>query len=125
MSRSKAIAVLFYFGAMLIGAAAGIAADRAFLRVRIDRMTQDPRSMSERFFADLRFTPAQRAAADSIWAARRRADSILYSPLEPQRDSLRKATNASIRALLTPEQLQLFDERQAQRQKQRPNDGRR
>jgi Spy/CpxP family protein refolding chaperone len=47
--------------------------------------------------------------------------------LEPQRDSIRKSADASIHALLTPEQVKLWDELQAkdQARRQRPSDGRR
>ena len=123
MSRSKAIAVLFYLGAVVIGAALGIAVDRTLVPARLDRMAQNPRAMRERFFADLRFTTVQRTAWDSIRAASWHTDSLLMAPVDPQRDSLRKTTNATLRALLTPEQVKLFDERQARRQ--RPSDGRR
>lgn len=134
MSRSKAIAVLFYLGAVVIGAALGIAVDRTLVPAHLDRMAQDRRGMRERFYADLRFTPAQRTAWESIGAASwhmdsvlmapvRHMDSVLLAPIDPQRDSLRKTTIAKQRALLTPEQLKLLDERQARRQ--RPGDGRR
>jgi hypothetical protein len=123
MSRSKTIAVLFYLGAVVIGAALGIAVDRTLVPARLDRMAQNRRALAERFFTDLRFTPAQRVAWDSIRTASWHRDSVLTAPIDPQRDSLRKATNAQLRALLTPEQVKLFDERQARRQ--RPTDGRR
>lgn len=123
MSRSKAIAVLFYLGAVVIGAALGIAADRTLVPAHLDRMAQNPRALRERFFTDLRFTPAQRTSWDSIRAAAWHQDSVLTAPIDPLRDSLRKATNAKLRALLSPDQLKLFDEQQVRRQ--RPSDGRR
>ncbi len=122
--------MLFYLGALIIGAALGIAVDRTLVPARLERMAQDPRAMRERFFTDLRFSQEQRTAWDSVRAASWHQDSVLMAPINvlmapitPQRDSLRKATNAKLRALLTPEQLKLFDERQARRQ--RPSDGRR
>jgi hypothetical protein len=123
MSRSKAIAVLFYLGALIVGAAVGIAVDRRLVQGHLETMAQDPRNMRERFFTDLRFTPEQRAAWDSIRGATQRADSVLLAPIAAKRDSLREATNASRRALLTKEQLKKLDELQARRP--RPNDGRR
>jgi len=123
VSRSSTIAVLFYVGAMLVGAAVGIFVDRQLVQGRLERMSQDPRTVRQTFFTDLKFTSQQRTAWDSVWSARMRADSALMAPIMPQRDSLRKATNERLRALLTPEQLKLYDERQQHRP--RPGDGRR
>jgi hypothetical protein len=142
MSRSKAVAVLFYCSAMLIGAAAGIAIDRNYVHGKVDEMRNDPRAQRDGFFTFVGFTDAQRASWDSVFDARRRADSILIAPiraqerlLRPQRDSLREATKASLRALLTADQQKLLDEWQAKEQaarakeqeerRQRSNDGRR
>jgi Spy/CpxP family protein refolding chaperone len=126
MSRSKAIAVAFYLGAVLIGGAAGVAIDRKFVRARLENLTRDPRAMRERFFSDLRFTDAQRTAWDSIETSARRADSVLRAPIQAERDSIRKASFAAQRAVLTPEQQQVLDERQARRSRPgpgSPNDG--
>ena len=130
MQRSKLIAVAFYFGAIVIGAAVGIALDRTWVRGRLDRLTQSQGAMRDRFAVELNLTSQQKAAADSIFGNAHRVDSVLiapvmaqFTPLKPQRDSLRRAANAGFRALLTPEQQKLFDERQARRS--RPNDGRR
>jgi Spy/CpxP family protein refolding chaperone len=135
MSKSKAIAMSVYLGAVLIGAAAGIAVDRNVWPSRLGASPPNPRSMRERLYADLQFTAAQRASADSLFDARRRADSVLTAPLDsqvrllrPQRDSIRAATDARLRALLSPEQVKLWDDLQARQQemrRQRPNDGRR
>jgi hypothetical protein len=135
MTRSKTVAVLFYCSAMLIGAAAGIAIDRNYVHGKVDQMRADRRMSQEEFFAYLGVTPAQRTSWDSIRSARMRADSVLMAPLrdqmklfEPQRDSMRRATDASIRALLSPEQLKLWDDLQAKQleeRRQRLNDGKR
>ncbi|HKS05519.1 MAG TPA: hypothetical protein VJR92_04325 [Gemmatimonadaceae bacterium] len=127
MPRSKALAVAVYLGAVVIGAAAGIAVDRMFVR---DPMNQNPMVMRNQFFTDLQFTPAQRTAWDSIRVAAQHADSVLHAsiraqlvPLRPQRDSIMKARDAALRALLTPEQQKMWDDRNARRQ--RSNDSRR
>ncbi len=134
MSRSKTVAVLFYCSAVLIGAAAGIAIDRNFVHGKVDQIRLDPRMGSEEFFAYLGVTPAQRTSWDSVRMRARRADTVLTATvreqmklLEPQRDSIRKATDASLRALLTPEQAKLWDELRAkdQARRQRMLDGRR
>jgi hypothetical protein len=134
MLRSKAGAILFYFSAVLIGAAAGIAVDRNYIHGRVEKMRDDPRMSRDEFFRSLALTEPQRKTWDSIRTARMRADSVLLVPameqmklVQAQRDSLRNATNAATRALLTPEQLKLWDEQQAkdQARRQRPTDGRR
>jgi hypothetical protein len=135
MMRSKTIAVLFYLGAVVIGAAAGVAVDRKMVHQKIDRMRDDPRMSRDEFFTMLGLSETQRKSWDSIFDARRRADSILIAPvraqeraLRPQRDSIGNATYASLRALLSPEQVKLWDEfrtKQQDERRQRPGDGRR
>lgn len=134
MSRSKSVAILFYCSALLIGAAVGIAVDRNYIHGRVDEIRNDPRMGSEEFFTYLGVTPVQRTSWDSVRAVARRADSVLTSTvrdqmklLEPQRDSIRKATDAGLHALLSPEQVKLWDELRAkdQARRQRMNDGRR
>ena len=126
MQRSKLIAVAFYFGAVMIGAAAGIAVDRMVVRDWLDGRARDPRAMRERFAADLHLSAAQRTQFDSIMDGARRADSTLLAPvwaLRPQEDSIRTQRDARIRAILSPEQQKLYDTRQPRRP--RPNNSRR
>jgi Spy/CpxP family protein refolding chaperone len=122
VQRSKLIAVAFYFGAVMIGAAVGIAVDRMVVREWLDRRARDPRAMHDRFASYLHLTAEQRASFDSILSAARRTDSTLMAParalvttLKPQQDSIRTARDSKIRALLTADQQKLFDERQAPR----------
>jgi hypothetical protein len=136
MTRSKLVAATVYLGAVVIGAAAGIAVDRKLVR---DPMVPPTREEARaRFFADLRFTAEQRVAWDSISQGGRRADSLfrvsirvlqdsLLAPARSRLDAMRarqdstwKARDAALRALLTPEQLKLLDAR-----RQRSNDSRR
>jgi hypothetical protein len=135
MIRSKTVAILFYCSAVLIGAAAGVAIDRNYVHGRVDAMRDDPRMSRDEFFTFVGMSDAQRSSWDSVFASRRNADSILIAPiraqermLRPQRDSLRDATKASLRALLTSEQVKLLDEWQAKQQderRQRSSDGKR
>jgi Spy/CpxP family protein refolding chaperone len=124
MQRSKFIALMFYVGALLVGAAVGITADRTLVRDWLNQQSVDGRDNRERFFAELRLTPEQRIAWDSIQMQARRGDSVLtaplraqIAPLRPQLDSIARVRDAALRALLTPEQQRLFDERQARRQR--------
>ena len=135
ITRSKTVAVLFYCSAVLIGAAAGITIDRNYVHGKVDAMRDNPRVSRDNFFTFVGMTDAQRTSWDSLFDARRRADSILIAPiraqerlLKPQRDSLRDATKASLRALLNAEQLKLLDEWQTKQQQEhrpRSSDGRR
>jgi hypothetical protein len=136
MSRSRFLAASVYVGALLVGAAVGVAVDRKVVRDPMIERSMDPRAQRERFFADLGLSDSQRVAWDSIAIRARRADSVLmapfraqqdsvFAPLRPKLDSLRAQRNALVkardqeyRAVLTPEQLKVFDERQARRQKQ-------
>lgn len=127
MQRSKLIAVAFYLGALVIGAAIGITIDRSMVRGWSPPRGQDPRAAREQVFRDLKLTDAQRAAWDSARREAQFADSVLMAPvwaaaapLRPREDSIRTALTAKLRALLTPEQQDLFDKRQ---QARRPRPG--
>lgn len=110
MQRSKLIAVAFYLGAVIIGAALGVVADRGIVRDWMDRRAADQGKMRQTFAQRLSLTPAQQAAADSIFGAARKTDSILMAPIRQQADSVFRAARAEFRLRLTPEQLKTYDE---------------
>jgi len=122
MQRSKLIAVLFYLGAVVIGAALGIAVDRKVVRDWMDRRAQDPGKMRQTFAQRLNLTPAQQAAADSIFGSARKADSVLREPIRLKADSVFKAARDEFRLRLTAEQQKAYDE---MRRRPRPTDVRR
>lgn len=139
MTRSKLLAAAVYLGAVVIGAAVGIAVDRALVREPMNLTREQQR---ERFFAELGFTAEQRSAWDSISVHGRSADSLaraayrslqdsVLAPARPRLELLRakqdstwKARDAALRALLSPEQQKLLDERNNAR-RQRSTDSRR
>ena len=130
MSRSKAIAVLFYLGAVLIGAVGGVALDRSVVRDWLDKSSRDPSTQRQTFATKLGLTKVQELSADSIFGAARRADSVLMAPalaqmmpLRPVRDSIMKAARDRFRAQLNADQQRTYDQMRAGRA--RPNDGRR
>jgi hypothetical protein len=123
MQRSKAVAVAFYLGAVLVGAVIGASADRVFVEQRIDRVTRDQRAQQQTFASKLSLTPEQKSAADSIFDDARRAASLLMAPIRPQQDSIFVAARAQFRTRLTENQQKVYDEMNARRG--RGSDGRR
>jgi hypothetical protein len=113
MQRSKALAIAFYVGAIVIGGALGIAADRLVVAEWLDNRAQDVSASRDRLSAELGLSAAQRVTLDSIFDGARRADSTLMAPIRPQRDSLWVAARGHLRAMLTPEQQAIYDEMQA------------
>jgi Spy/CpxP family protein refolding chaperone len=113
MHRSKALVVSFYVGALVIGGALGVAADRLVVGEWLDGRTRDVRASRDRLAAELKLTEAQRASLDAIFDGARRADSVLMAPIRPIRDSLWVEARSELRAMLTPEQQVIYDEMQA------------
>lgn len=112
MSRAahwKAALVLALVLASGIGL--GIAIDRAFLARRgalPPGEFMSPWRMG-RMLARLDLTPEQRARVDSILALRRQDLSRVREDVRPELERIRIATEADVRAVLTPEQARRFD----------------
>jgi apolipoprotein N-acyltransferase len=96
MTRTKGLALAFYLAAAVAGVAIGVAADRMFRPAIATRATV--RMMRDRFANDLKLTAAQRAA--------------VVVPIRPQLDSVRADARGKISALLTPEQLRVYEQMQ-------------
>ncbi len=110
MTRTKSIALAFYLGAALAGAAVGVAVDR--LVVGVGPRPYDRGQMRARLFNDLHFTPAQRDSANTIFDERNRADSILMSPVRPATDSVNSHARQRLLQLLTPDQKSIYEQMQ-------------
>jgi Spy/CpxP family protein refolding chaperone len=113
MHRSKALVVSFYVGALLVGGALGVAADRLVVGEWLDGRSRDVRASRDRLATELKLSEAQRASLDAIFDGTRRADSVLMAPIRPIRDSLWVEARSQLRAMLTPEQQVIYDEMQA------------
>jgi hypothetical protein len=113
MQRSKALVVGFYIGALLVGGTVGVAADRLVVGDWLEGRTRDVRATRDRLATDLRLSAEQRIALDSIFDGARRADSTLLAPIRPLRDSVWVEARGRLRAMLTPEQLAIYDDMQA------------
>jgi hypothetical protein len=107
MQRSKHLAMMFLFGAVLVGGALGFTADRYMLRD--GACSRDPRASKAVLYDQLELTVAQRASWDAILDERHRQYDELLKPIRPQLDSVRASARAQFRALLTPEQLDRFE----------------
>ena len=99
MERPKQQAVAFLLGALLVGGAVGFSADRAF---RKDDVTIASRRKA--MYDDLDLRPPQRAALDSVFDARNCQYEIIFRPIQPAVDSLKRATRAQMDRILSPEQ---------------------
>jgi Spy/CpxP family protein refolding chaperone len=113
MQRSKALVVGFYIGALLIGGTVGVAADRLVVGEWLNGRSRDVSASRDRLATELKLTPDQRASLDSIFDGARRADSVLMAPIRPLRDSIWVEARGRLRAMLTPEQLAIYDDMQA------------
>jgi Spy/CpxP family protein refolding chaperone len=110
MTRTKSIALAFYLGAALAGAAVGVSVDR--LVVRAQPRWYDRKQMRTRFFDDLHLTPAQRDSANVIFDERNRVDSVLQAPIRAAMDSANVQLRQRVSQLLTPEQKPIYDQMQ-------------
>jgi len=110
MTRSKNIALAFYLGAALAGAAIGVSVDRVLLRS--DASSFDRHAMRKRLWDDLHLTATQRDSADLIFDERNRADSILRAPVRPATDSVNAHAIQRLMQILTPEQKSIYDQMQ-------------
>ena len=110
MTRSKSIALTFYLGAALAGAAVGVSVDR--LVVRAQPRWYNGKEMRVLFFDELHLTSAQRDSANGIFDQRNRTDSILRAPVRPATDSVNARALQHFLQLLTPEQKSIYDQMQ-------------
>ncbi len=108
IQRTKAQAVFFLLGAVLVGGALGFTANRAI--ERRDMLPKDQRSSRTQLADRLQLDNAQRRMLDSVLDRRNEEMKELLEPVRPRLDSLRFAARAVIRARLTPAQQGAWDE---------------
>jgi len=107
IQRTKAQAMLFLLGAVVVGAALGFAGNRAF---GAHDQPQDVRSSRARLADRLELTSAQRRMLDSVLDERNERMKELLAPVRPRLDSLRFAARAAIRQQLSADQQLRWDE---------------
>lgn len=88
MRRSKALALVFLGGTLVVGAAGGFTVDRV-LATRACETAASRGSLHEYLARKLDLTPSQRAAVDSILDKRHHDWQAAMDPFEPQLDSAR------------------------------------
>ena len=108
IQRTKAQAVFFLLGAVLVGGALGFTANRAI--ERRDMLPKDQRSSRTQLADRLQLDNSQRRMLDSVLDRRNEEMKELLEPVRPRLDSLRFAARAVIRARLTPAQQGAWDE---------------
>ena len=107
MQRSKAFALIALLGALIVGGAVGFTADRVLGRDPCKNPSD--RGAMRRFLAEeLKLTPTQRVAVDSILDKRHRDMSVVIAPVKPRLDSIRNAARAEINKLLDEKQRRRF-----------------
>lgn len=110
MQRTKANAVMFLLGALLTGGALGFAGSRVFEADRPPVVQWgNQRSMRDYVAARLDLSEGQRAQIDEILDERYRATRAVMEPVRPVMDSIRLASRAKMRAILSPAQQAAFD----------------
>jgi Spy/CpxP family protein refolding chaperone len=111
MQRNRAMAMLFLLGALLTGGALGFAGTRVFAADRPPVVQWgNQRSMRAYVAKRLDLSPDQQAQMDSILDERYRAMRAAMDPVRPRMDSIRLASRARMRALLSPAQQAAFDQ---------------
>lgn len=109
IDASKNSALAFLLGAVLVGGVFGFTADRLVTRDRVCPRWGDEVAMRHRFGDELGLSDAQRAAVDTILAAKHRAVQALVLPMRPQLDSIADNANRQIKARLDASQQAMFD----------------
>lgn len=107
IQRTKAQAIFFLLGAVLVGGALGFTANRALSGGRDSRHQKSSRAeLADRLELDA----AQRAMLDSVLDDRNEQMKVLLAPMQPRMDSVRFAARAVIRARLSTGQQGLWDQ---------------
>lgn len=107
IQRTKAQAVFFLLGAVLVGGALGFTANRAI--TRHDAPTNQRTSRAQ-LATRLQLDSMQRRMLDSVLDIRNEKMKSILAPVRPQLDSVRFAARAVIRGRLSPEQQLRWDQ---------------
>ena len=107
IQRTKAQAVFFLLGAVLVGGALGFTANRAM--TRRDAPTNQRTSRAQ-LATRLQLDSMQRRMLDSVLDIRNEKMKAILAPVRPQLDSVRFAARAVIRGRLSAEQQVRWDQ---------------
>ena len=109
MRRSKALALVFLVGTLVVGGAAGFTVDRMLVRDACQK-SSDRGSLREYLDAQLHLTQLQHAQVDSILDKRHRDMSAVFDLVRPRLDSIRVSARGEIFKVLDPQQDSLFQQ---------------
>jgi hypothetical protein len=107
IQRTKAQAIFFLLGAVLVGGALGFSANRA---IEHRDPPKDKRSSRAQLADRLQLSTEQRQMLDSVLDARNEQMKLILAPVRPQLDSVRNAARAVIRGRLSAAQQLQWDE---------------
>jgi hypothetical protein len=107
IQRTKAQAVFFLLGAVLVGGALGFTANRAIER---RDWPKNQRTSRAQLAARLQLSVEQRRMLDSVLDSRNERMKVLLAPIRPQLDSVRNSARAAIRSHLSAEQQARWDQ---------------
>ncbi|MDZ7631492.1 MAG: hypothetical protein U5K74_09130 [Gemmatimonadaceae bacterium] len=107
IQRTKAQAIFFLLGAVLVGGALGFTANRAITK---REAWQDQQSSRAQLADRLGLDPDQRRMLDSVLDQRNEEMKALLAPVRPRLDSVRFAARGVIRARLNSAQQLKWDE---------------
>jgi Spy/CpxP family protein refolding chaperone len=107
MQRSKQQALMFLLGAVLVGGALGMSADRYIVHDKFASQ-YGPRT---RFYDEMGLSEKQRNALDSLAFQQDCAIRMALLPQKPVLDSIKKTFKAQTHNVFTPDQLKKLDER--------------
>ncbi len=122
VGRKRRTAWLLALLLLALGAAAGVAADRLFLRDPFrpgHPGPPPPGEMARRLARDLDLSEAQSRAVEEILAERWSALGTLFERVDPEAQAIRKRGDDQIRALLDPDQRRRYDLRVAEHERRR------
>ena len=108
IQRTKAQAVFFLLGAVLVGGALGFTANRAM--TRRDASTNQQRTSRAQLATRLQLDSMQHRMLDSVLDIRNEKMKAILAPVRPQLDSVRFAARAVIRGRLSAEQQVRWDQ---------------
>lgn len=106
LQRTKAQAIFFLLGAVLVGGALGFTANRAMTR---RDWSKDQSASRDQLADELRLDAVQRRMLDSVLDARNDTMKTILAPVRAQLDSVRFAARAVIRGRLSPDQQARWD----------------
>lgn len=107
IQRTKAQAIFFLLGAVLVGGALGFTANRAIAH---RDEPKDQKSSRDQLADRLELDATQRQMLDSVLDYRNEQMKAVLAPVRPRLDSVRFAARAVIRARLSPAQQGLWDQ---------------